>query len=457
MKFRKRILLLALFPLLISCSSGNSDDRITISFFGWGSTEEQSNFQELVNQFMRENEDIKVIYDAVDSTQYMNALKNKVRSLPDVFYMPDYEFFSWADAGKLLDLSSYLSEEELNSVWKKGIDIYRYDVENYALGEGDAIYGLPKDLGPYSLVVNLDMLDSALSKAEADGHPIARPSFSTPMTFTEFTNFLVELKPYLVTNANPNGYGIGYYELQHAVWSNNADFFTEDAKTSLIDQQNFIDAVQWTADLNLKHHVMATAAENDSQNGYIRFFNKGCLFTFMGPWDMKAFWEYPFEWDIFPTPCGDASGSTSTSWLGSVAYSIRSSFTKNESLEKEASIKLAKWLTFSQNSNTMNYQLGQAMPNVVSMAENDFVNNVGLEGTHTMPSNKQLWIDMTKQTATIKARTRATYYLYNYQCYNDLLTALKPIYEGKKTAEELCTTYNSTFQKGLDDSWADLK
>ncbi|HHY22389.1 MAG TPA: extracellular solute-binding protein [Bacilli bacterium] len=66
----------------------------TIEFFGWGSAEEQENFQTLVDAFMAENPDVRVIYSATDASGYMTTLRNRGSSLPDVFYMPDYEFMA---------------------------------------------------------------------------------------------------------------------------------------------------------------------------------------------------------------------------------------------------------------------------------------------------------------------------------------------------------------------------
>ena len=57
------------------------EEEVTISFFGWGSLEERENFQSLIEAFMEENPKIKVSYDATDSGQYMNSLKNKANRL----------------------------------------------------------------------------------------------------------------------------------------------------------------------------------------------------------------------------------------------------------------------------------------------------------------------------------------------------------------------------------------
>ena len=130
-KNKLTILTVALLTTLVSCGdvvssdNGNNDGTTTISFFGWGSAEEQSNFQALVDQFMIDNPDIKVAYTASASDSYMTTLKNKGNQLPDVFYMPDYEFMQYADSGKLLALDSYVTEQEISSMWDLSTKMYR--------------------------------------------------------------------------------------------------------------------------------------------------------------------------------------------------------------------------------------------------------------------------------------------------------------------------------------------
>ena len=62
----------------------------------------------MVNAFMEDNPDVKVVYECVDPTNYDTALQNRIKSLPDVFYMPDYSFNKWVNTGRLMDISSYV-------------------------------------------------------------------------------------------------------------------------------------------------------------------------------------------------------------------------------------------------------------------------------------------------------------------------------------------------------------
>lgn len=433
---------------LVACGGGddegdivNPDGTVSISFFGWGSAEEQSNFQELINAFMEENPDVKVTYSAASSDSYMNVLKNKGKNLPDVFYIPDYEFMQWADSGKLLALDDYVTQAEIDSMWDLSTDMYRYDRDSYKLGQG-SLYGLPKDLGPYPIVYNKDLLQAIIAER---GLNIGLPDPEVPMTWNQFVEYLK------LINGNHNGkkvYGIGYYELMAAVYSNNADFFDSSVKKQTITDKNFIDAVQFVADLSVKHKVAPTADEQSSQNSFQRFLNQGCVFTFMGPWDCKQFWnDLSFEFDIIPTPVGPAEGAKSTSWVGSVAYCVSANTKK-----KEAAIRLAKFLACSERSNVMNYQLGQAIPNIKDIALNQYISGEGLSGRQLLPQNRKLFVDIVRGTEYVQGKNRSRYFVYDNTFLDDLEEALNVVYQGSKTAEQFLNGYASTYQRGLDDS-----
>lgn len=449
-KTKSLVATLSLLTLLVGCggtsesvdeADSGPNKSTTISFFGWGSAQEQQNFQTLIDQFMVDNPDIKVAYSATDSGNYMTTLKNKGNSLPDVFYMPDYDFLHWADSGRLLDISSYVTDEEINSVWDLSTSMYRYDKDTYTLGKG-ALYGLPKDLGPYPLVYNKTLLNNIIKEKNLS---ISLPDKENPMTFTEFRNYL---KAITGDYNGKNVYGIGYYEMMAAVYSNNADYFDATRKKETISSKNFIDAIQFVADLSVKDKTAPTANEQSSSNSFQRFLNQGCVFTFMGSWDCKQFWEdINFEFDIVPCPVGEATGSKSTAWVGSVAYCV-----SNKTKKKEAAIRLAKYLALSEKSNQMNYQLGQAIPNMKQMAEGDYVNGVGLSGRQLLPENRKLFVDIVKGTNKVQGHNRVKYYAYDNTFIDDLEDNLSDVFQGNQTAEAFLKGYAAKYQKGLDES-----
>ncbi len=412
-----------------------------IDFLGWGGIAEQKNFQTMIQQFMQEYKNVKVFYNAIsDTTTYSNNLVNNADSLPDVFYVPDWDYIKWADSGRLLNLAPYLSEEEKDKMWDMSIDIFRWNSKTKTVGQGDDIYGLPKDLGPYTIAYNKTLMKQLIQQYDLD---VELPSATQPMTFTEFKEYLKAFKGLKVdeTKLVP----ITHYEVGAAVYSNNANFYTDDsATTSAINTDNFIDAIQFVADLSLEG-LASDYASAGSSSSLTKFASQQCLFTWMGPWDMRTYWEsLSFEFDIMPVPVGDAEGSKSTSLIGTVAYSV-SAASKN----KAAAVLLAKWLATGEKAATMNYQLGQAMPNIQSMATNEWLNNVGLEGVKTYPMTKSVFIDTVKGTDTMTGKSRPYYYTYEKTAYDDLMDKFNAVWAGTKTAREVVESYASTFQQKL--------
>lgn len=206
-KFEKSLLvsMAAIGLLATSCGGGDNvpgvgpiedGKKYNIEFFGWGSAEEQANFGELVNQFNTSQDRIHVSYSATDSNSYMTTLKNRANNLPDVFYMPDFNFMEWAQSGRLMrldgDFEGAVTDKELSNIWEMSHKMYRYDRNTFKLGEG-ALYGLPKDLGPYTLVYNKTMLNEIIANSNG---ALSLPSSEEPMTFDEFSDYLLKIKQY---------------------------------------------------------------------------------------------------------------------------------------------------------------------------------------------------------------------------------------------------------------------
>ncbi len=412
-----------------------------LDFLGWGGIAEQKNFQEMIQAFMKQYSNVKVFYDAItDTTTYSNNLVNNADNLPDVFYVPDWDYIKWVDSGKLLNLAPYLSDSEIDSLWDMSIDIFRWDEDTKTVGIGDDIYGLPKDLGPYAIAYNKTLMLQLIDKYNLD---VDLPSATEPMTFSEFKSYLAAFKGLKVDNTKI--VPLTHYEASAAVYSNNANYYTDDSATvSAINTDNFIDAIQFVADLSLEG-LAADYASANSSSALTKFASQQCLFTWMGPWDMRTYWEsLSFEFDVMPVPVGEAEGSKSTTLIGTVAYSV-SAASKN----KAAAVLLAKWLATSQEAAEMNYKLGQAMPNIQAMANNEWLNNVGLEGIKTYPVTKSVFIDHVKGTSTMTGKSRPYYYTYEKTAYDDLMDKLNPVWAGQKTAREVITGYAGTYQERL--------
>lgn len=452
---------------LSACGGRNSDSgvapdgTVTVEFFGWGDVAEQNNYQALVNQFMKENEDVIVVYKGESASTYMTTLKNRANNLPDLFYMPDYDFLEWVANGTLLDLSSYVEEEDLAKLWPEAVDEYYFNMDTMKLGKSDGagLYGLPKDLGPFTLVYNKDLLDTQIAKYGLNKEEIyAKLDPETPMTWQEFRTLLKAVD----RDASDDVYGISHYELEAAVYSNDADFFDEGAVNQKITDANFYNAVQFIVDLYTVDHVMPSADDQVSTNGYQRFKAQGCVFSFMGPWDCAEFWQTAnFNYDILPVPYnGENPSAQSTAWVGSMGYCIPAKLKKNTK-KVEAALRLANYLCYNENAQRSFYQLGQQVPNIMDMANDEYVNNTQglLDGKN--PLSRSVWVDTidgTSATDKIGGKVRARYFTYHSDWQDQLTEYFSSVkmWDGRVTAKKACEDYATTFQAYLDEMRAQL-
>ena len=445
------------------------EEEVTINFWGWGDLAEQQNYQTLVNQFMAEegNENITVIYRGINSATYMTTLRASARNLPELFYMPDYDFLEWVSAGSLKDISAYVEEEELSQLWPQAVDEYYYNLDTATLGqsEGAGLYGLPKDLGPFTLVYNKSLLDARIEQKGLDADEIYA-EYLTPTQAMTWEKFRTLLKM-LVNDANNDGtpddsvYGISHYEIETAVYSNNANFFNDDASEQRITDQNFIDALQFIADLTLVDHVMVPSALQSDMDGFTRFVNQQCIFSFMGPWDCAQFWGFdiPFTYNILPVPYnGENPDAMSTAWVGSMGYCVSA---RANSLQTAAAMRLAKYLCMNEEAQREFYELGQQVPNLVSMATDEYLNDTQglLEGKD--PADRSVWVDTingTSDTDRIGGKVRPRYYTYSSGWYDDFLTYIdeQGLWTGERTAEQICKAYAPSFQSALTEMKANL-
>ena len=390
----------------------------------------------------------------------MTTLKNRANNLPDLFYMPDYDFLEWVANGTIKDISSYFTAEELSTLWPEAIDEYYFDPSNNALGKSETagLYGLPKDLGPFTLVYNKTLLDKQIAKYGLNSAEIYGMLSSTdPMTWQEFRTLLNKIDP---DGGADNVYGISHYEIEAAVYSNNANFFNEDASVQKITDPNFYNAIQFIADLHLVDNVMPSAADQISTNGYQRFKGQGCVFSFMGPWDCAEFWKtVNFEYDIVPVPYnGENPDAESTAWVGSMGYCVSAKASKAKA---EAAVKLAKFLCYNEEAQRKFYELGQQVPNIVEMANGEYLSatNELLAGKN--PPSRSVWVDTINgrsETDVIGGKVRSRYYTYSsdwFDSFTEWLSTQK-MWDGNVTAKQACESYASTFQAFLDEMRANL-
>lgn len=351
-------------------------DPVTIEFMGHGNPNEKSIFEKLIASFEEKYPHVTVKYTSVPPGEYSQKLTTLISSgkAPDVFYVGGSEFYRFAEAGTVLNVQPYLNETDLfdpDNVWSQALDRYRYD--GAKVGSGD-LYGLPKDVGPWAFVYNKDLFDDK---------GITPPSaVAGEWTWDDLLDAAKQLTVDENGDGKPEQYGVAAYSLESAVWANGGNFIDYDTGQVLVNEQAFYDAMQFVADLTLVHGVSPNVEAEQSMNGYTRFLNGQLAMFAMGPWDQPAFWELPFNWDIAAWPASPTTGETAT-WLGSMGFAI-----SNKSKHPQEAFDLAAFLSLDEYGQRQNYELGQAVPNLIDLSKGEFL------ASDKAPASRQVFLDI---------------------------------------------------------------
>jgi multiple sugar transport system substrate-binding protein len=386
-----------------------AQEPVTITFMGWGSPSEQAIFESVFAAYEEANPHVTVEYTNVPPGEFLQKLQTLAAAgdLPDVFYMADGWFASWVSRGLLLPIQDLVPAEELANVWPAAIARYSYD--GTVVGQG-TLYALPKDLGPFVMVYNKDLFDAkGVAYPPTDGSWTWDEALEDYKALTEFA-----------ADGTPVSFGVGDIPPEALIWSNGADFLNADRTVVTVDDPLFTEAIQWRADLANVHRVMPNSQDLASQGAYDMWL-QGKIATFvMGPWDQPAYWELPFAWDIGVFPSSPKT-MTPAMWTGSMGYAVNA----NTEHPQEA-VDLMRYLSLSEEGQRQFYQLGQQVPNLIDMAQGEFLE------WDKPPANRQVFLD---NIAKWGHNLPATY-VSNTLWMDTMWQELAPVWTGEMSAAD---------------------
>ncbi len=364
-----------------------------IEFMMWGANDEVNNYTALINRFMDENENITVTITPQDSTQYMSTLTGRLSgTMPDLFYLPEYEFRPWVDSGRLLSITNGFTQEEYSALWSTAVDWYSYNRAEKTLGvsEGSDLYCLPKDIGPWTLMYNVDMInelvrEGKLTQEEAD----LLADSDNALTWKQFTDICVKIQNYFGTEKrNDKFYAVPYYELSSAIWSNNADYFDENAMHSTITSDEFSETIEWLWDLMYTYKIIPKSTGDSAQN---MFLAKNAAFCWVGPYLTPMYHQQKMNYRLIPVPYnGENPQARSTTWIGTLGLAI-SKTTK----EPAAALALMKYLSLNESAQKDFYTRGQLIPNLKSLAlDTETFLSANDPSVELWPENRSVYCDI---------------------------------------------------------------
>jgi multiple sugar transport system substrate-binding protein len=443
-KMKKRFLfsisiLLISFLVLSACSGGSKSNGssskkgdIELEFMFRGGTTEQKAFENVIKEFEKNNEGVKVKMIVTSGDQYATKLKAAItgNQIPDVFYIEPGDLRAYVHSNVLLDLTEHVENSDLidlDNMWDYGIDSYRFDGETVGTGN---IYALPKDVGPFSLGYNKTMFEEA---------GIEFPDPQVPYTWDEF----IEVSQALTLDTDGDGeldqFGTGLnvnWTLMAFVWSNGADWLDETQTKVTVDDPAFAEALQYFADMQNEYKITPSIDQAQTLDTYQRWMQGELAFFPVAPWDLATFdTELDFEYDLLPYPAG--STGEAASFIGTLGIGVGAN-TKHPELATE----LVTYLTASEEGQKSLVDDRIQIPNLVDMAEewaaDDSIN----------PPNKQAFLDIVMNSGhPMPANTT-----YNAEWYDYFFTNIQPVLDGDITAADYLKDIQPKMQEYLDEA-----
>lgn len=323
--------------------TGYTGDKTLLKLYHWdnGGKTETDLVIEVANEFMKLNQDIHVEVTIVSSyeSQFQNFMA--AANVPDVFCVPDGNFGQWVGTGVMLNLQTYYDNTDV--IDKENIApsaLQRYRWNGLTMGTGD-LFAMPKDITPYVMYYNKELFDEY-------GVPYPSPTeIMTPYEATQmWRKFGYDLNT-VRTKANgelrlmdDHVYGVAKLYPEGLIWSNGADYLSEDRTEVLIDSPEFIQAFEYIVEAQMTYAVAptgkvltSTPEKNLFLNGKAATYIEGRAVTT----DLRK--RATFDWDIAPIPAFTPNQQVN-GWSGSVGYGV---YTNTE--HPDEAFRLAEFFT----------------------------------------------------------------------------------------------------------------
>lgn len=309
-------LLLSSLLLLNSCNQ-QAKKRDYLIFYVWGDTTEIANYEKIARDFTTES-GIAVQVQSATGDYYdgLNISFSSATSAPDIFFTESGEFLSHLASSKIMNLSPYIENGQLDVQTEKNPDgeiqlweindAYRYDSNQ--VGQGD-YYALIKDWSPdFILWYNKSHIDQY--NKENNLHPGDRdymeyPSQDIPMTWSEFLNMSYLLR-------KESRYGtmldrVPYKHLMELIQMTGSSTWDDDRRYFNANDPDVLKACQFFVDLQVGEKASAPIIGPTGVGSGEAFANGNLSFAFFGNWAYSTYdWNsVGFEIGYCPAPLPD--------------------------------------------------------------------------------------------------------------------------------------------------------
>lgn len=392
-----------------------------------GSTEERTIFRRAIQLFeQKTGYRVFMIDTAVD--QYATKLQTAIlgNAAPDVFYFDPPQTKAYITNKVLLEMDPYLesTREPVTEIWESGMNRYRFDGE--MIGQGP-LYAMPKDVGPFSYGYNKTLLAK---------YGVNPPDPDKPMSWEEYLKRCRELTGSSEKNGKRDHWGASINigaDIHAFLWSNGANWLSEDARRVTVNTPEFREALQFIIDLQHKYKVTPSIYESQGLDGYQRWLRGQIGFFPIAPWDLTLYRTLDFDFDLCPYPVGK-TGKPAT-WIGSLGIGVSAKTKK-----PEQAAELAIFLSCDPDAQKVIVEGGQTIPNTRSYAQR------WAADTSTKPRNKQEYLDIVENYGRITDENRT----YTRAWMDTFFQNIQPTLEGREDVASFLSRIQPRMQADLD-------
>lgn len=423
-------------------SGGDAPNELTFMFRG--GDYDKIAYETAIANFEEET-GAEVTMIITDADQYATKLQAAIagNQVPDVFYVEPGRIQGYVYADVLADLTSYVEEDVLDNIWEYGLDFYRFNAETGDRGQdGDPLYALPKDVGPFSFGYNTVMFENMGLEA---------PSPDEPLTFDEFLSLAKDLTVDLDGDGELDQWGTGLnvsWNSQAFIWGAGADWISEDQRTVTVDDPAFADALQWFADLGLVEGVTPSAEQAQTLDTYQRWMAGEIGFFPVAPWDIGTYNDVAannpdvFGYDVIPYPVATEGDDTAT-WLGSLGIAV-----SENSKNKDLAAQLATYLSTDLEAQKILAENMVQIPNLKDYAYGEWLETDAPAAG--WPANTVEFL----RIADEYGRPLPGTWTYTPEWYDNFWVGIENVVDnGSQTAADYLAAKQPEMQMLLDQSW----
>ena len=413
---------------LVGCSGSTSTndktngETVTLTYTTWGSPNEIKAQTDAIKEFEKNNSNIKVKIQHIP-TDYDTKLATMIagNSAPDVALMYKTTALSWADQGKISNISPLLAKDS-------DISEDTYIDGSFIHTDKDTIIGITPCQEAFGLYYNIDAFKDA-------GVELPPAKAEDGWTWEEFVEVCKKLtidqngKNATQEGFNPNqikqfGVNIPTWAWRTFLALNDVKYVNEDGTKSNLKDPVVIDTIQKFADLSNKYHVAPSPAQSKTLPApAVALQSKKVAMDFDGQWVQLDLAAANVNYDVGVLP---KMKNNTTTLIGEVMCIF------NDTKHPDEAWKLLKWMTSGEGTKDLIIS-GLWMPTVKKW----YTDPELIKSWVVKPGHPDGYKDAIMNQTLNNSVPDIGYSLKNYVKIDSIITpALDQVWSGDKTAEE---------------------